>query len=126
MGPEETTCRLRSGWCPEQARHEGVDYQLEDLTAVWVRTNLQDRALAENNQRGINGFGYAGTLCTGRRGARDPLQQLVSRHRAGRGRVPDRLTSMASYPVALHQEELARKGYTILPDVLRHRGRRTA
>jgi Rieske 2Fe-2S family protein len=56
VGPEET--RVVSKWLvPKQAR-EGVDYQLEDLTAVWVRTNLQDRALAENNQRGINGFGY--------------------------------------------------------------------
>jgi glycine betaine catabolism A len=56
IGPEET--RVVSKWLVPKEAREGVDYQLEDLTAVWVRTNLQDRALAENNQRGVNGFGY--------------------------------------------------------------------
>jgi Rieske 2Fe-2S family protein len=37
---------------------EGVDYEVESLIALWTQTNLQDRDLAENNQRGINSPGY--------------------------------------------------------------------
>jgi Rieske 2Fe-2S family protein len=56
IGPQET--RVVSKWLvPRQAR-EGVDYALDELTELWSKTNLQDRDLAENNQRGINGLGY--------------------------------------------------------------------
>jgi Rieske 2Fe-2S family protein len=37
---------------------EGVDYDLGRLTEVWNATNDQDRALAENNQRGVNSIAY--------------------------------------------------------------------
>lgn len=37
---------------------EGVDYDVDRLTYIWNQTNLQDRALAENNQAGVNGAGY--------------------------------------------------------------------
>ena len=37
---------------------EGVDYDVETLTDLWTRTNLQDKELAENNQIGINSPGY--------------------------------------------------------------------
>ena len=37
---------------------EGVDYDLDSLTALWTATNLQDRDLVENNQRGVNSPGY--------------------------------------------------------------------
>ena len=37
---------------------EGIDYDLDHLTQVWVATNRQDRTLAENNQRGIATRGY--------------------------------------------------------------------
>lgn len=56
IGPQET--RVVSKWLVPKEAREGVDYHLEDLTAVWTRTNLQDRDLAENNQRGVNGLGY--------------------------------------------------------------------
>jgi len=56
VGPQET--RVVSKWIVSRDAREGVDYTIEDLTAVWVRTNLQDRELAENNQRGVNGLGY--------------------------------------------------------------------
>ncbi len=55
-GPQET--RVISKWLVPKEAREGVDYRLEDLTAVWTRTNLQDRDLSENNQRGVNGLGY--------------------------------------------------------------------
>jgi Rieske 2Fe-2S family protein len=35
-----------------------VDYTVPELIMTWDKTNLQDRALAENNQRGANGIGY--------------------------------------------------------------------
>jgi glycine betaine catabolism A len=56
VGPQET--RVISKWLVAKEAREGVDYTLDDLTTVWTRTNLQDRDLAENNQRGINGLGY--------------------------------------------------------------------
>jgi Rieske 2Fe-2S family protein len=56
IGPQET--RVVSKWLVPKEAQEGVDFTVEQLTEVWTRTNLQDRELAENNQRGINGFGY--------------------------------------------------------------------
>ena len=32
---------------------EGVDYDLADLTAVWMATNDEDRQVVEENQKGI-------------------------------------------------------------------------
>jgi Rieske 2Fe-2S family protein len=37
---------------------EGVDYDVESLTAVWRATNDQDRALVEKTQRGVLDPGY--------------------------------------------------------------------
>jgi glycine betaine catabolism A len=56
VGPQET--RVVSKWILSKDAREGIDYTVDDLTAVWTRTNLQDRELAENNQRGIKGLGY--------------------------------------------------------------------
>jgi Rieske 2Fe-2S family protein len=54
--PQETivTCK----WFVHEEAVEGVDYTVEGLTKLWTETNLQDRDLAENNQRGVNGKGY--------------------------------------------------------------------
>jgi Rieske 2Fe-2S family protein len=56
IGPEET--RVVSKWLVPKEAREGVDFTVDDLTGVWTSTNLQDRELAENNQRGINSIGY--------------------------------------------------------------------
>jgi Rieske 2Fe-2S family protein len=56
VGPQET--RVESKWVVHKDAVEGVDYTIESLTETWTKTNLQDRALAENNQRGVNGLGY--------------------------------------------------------------------
>jgi Rieske 2Fe-2S family protein len=56
VGPEET--RVISKWLVPKEAREGVDFHIPELTEVWAATNLQDRDLAENNQRGINGIGY--------------------------------------------------------------------
>jgi glycine betaine catabolism A len=37
---------------------EGVDYDVDSLKELWVKTNQQDRELAENNHRGVNSPGY--------------------------------------------------------------------
>ena len=54
--PQETivTCK----WFVHKDAVEGVHYTVEGLTKLWTETNLQDRDLAENNQRGVNGKGY--------------------------------------------------------------------
>ena len=55
--PQET--RVISKWLVHKDAVEGVDYTIESLIEAWTKTNLQDRELAENNQRGVNGLGYA-------------------------------------------------------------------
>ena len=56
VGPQET--RVESKWVVHKDAVEGVDYTIESLTETWTKTNLQDRELAEKNQRGVNGIGY--------------------------------------------------------------------
>jgi Rieske 2Fe-2S family protein len=56
VGPQET--RVVSKWLVHKEAGEGVDYTIDSLTEAWTKTNLQDRELAENNQRGVNGMGY--------------------------------------------------------------------
>ncbi|MCE7026815.1 aromatic ring-hydroxylating oxygenase subunit alpha [Jiella avicenniae] len=61
-GPHETlvTCK----WLVHQDAVEGVDYDVERLTALWNVTNLQDRDLVEMNQRGVHSLGYTpGPYC---------------------------------------------------------------
>jgi Rieske 2Fe-2S family protein len=54
--PRETV--IVSKWLVHKDAVEGVDYSLDDLTALWTRTNLQDRALVENNQLGVDSPGF--------------------------------------------------------------------
>jgi Rieske 2Fe-2S family protein len=56
IGPQTT--EVTTKWLVHKDAVEGVDYSLDDLTAVWKATNDQDRTLAENNQLGINTPGY--------------------------------------------------------------------
>jgi len=56
-GPQETT--VTGKWVVHKDAQEGVDYDLPRLLEVWNATNDQDRALAENNQRGVNSIAYA-------------------------------------------------------------------
>lgn len=55
-GPCETT--VTGTWIVHEDAVEGVDYELARLTEVWNATNDQDRALAENNQRGVESLAY--------------------------------------------------------------------
>ncbi len=56
VGPEETIVYAK--WLVHKDAVEGVDYQLDHLLQVWNETNLQDRDLVENNQRGVNSLGF--------------------------------------------------------------------
>ena len=58
--------RCKADYTLPQAFYTDADVFAFDMAEVftnstdtWTRTNLQDRSLAENNQRGVNGFGYA-------------------------------------------------------------------
>ena len=53
-GETAVTCK----WLVHEDAVEGVDYDIERLTQLWNITNLQDRALVENNQRGVWSPGY--------------------------------------------------------------------
>ncbi len=55
-GPEETVVTAK--WLVSADAVEGEDYTVAGLTELWDRTNLQDRELAENNQRGVNSQGF--------------------------------------------------------------------
>ncbi|WP_088343062.1 MULTISPECIES: aromatic ring-hydroxylating dioxygenase subunit alpha [Rhodomicrobium] len=56
VGPEET--HVVAKWLVHEDAVEGVDYDVPSLINTWDMTNRQDRDLAENNQRGVNGLGY--------------------------------------------------------------------
>lgn len=49
---------VRTKWLVREDAEEGVDYDLDNLTHVWVQTNDQDRQLAEINHLGIASDGY--------------------------------------------------------------------
>jgi glycine betaine catabolism A len=56
VGPNET--HVTSKWYVHKDAVEGVDYHIDTLTDLWTVTNLEDKALAENNQVGVNSLGY--------------------------------------------------------------------
>jgi Rieske 2Fe-2S family protein len=56
VAPQET--HVVAKWLVHKDAVEGVDYEVGPLAELLTRTNLQDRELAENNQRGIASPGY--------------------------------------------------------------------
>ncbi|MBM1814926.1 aromatic ring-hydroxylating oxygenase subunit alpha [Pseudosulfitobacter pseudonitzschiae] len=49
-----TTTRVTTKWLVHKDAVEGVDYDIQRLTEVWIATNDEDRQVVEDNQRGIN------------------------------------------------------------------------
>ncbi len=49
-----TETEVTTKWLVHKDAVEGVDYDLKNLTQVWVATNDEDRAVVEENQRGVN------------------------------------------------------------------------
>ena len=56
LSPQATLVTTK--WLVHKDAVEGVDYDVERLSKVWLATNEQDRALAEHNQLGINSKAY--------------------------------------------------------------------
>jgi glycine betaine catabolism A len=59
MPVSATETHVVSKWYVHKDAVEGESYDVQALKALWLKTNLQDRELAENNQRGVNSPGYA-------------------------------------------------------------------
>ena len=51
ISPTET--EVTTKWLVHKDAVEGVDYDLQKLTEVWLATNDEDRRVVEENQRGI-------------------------------------------------------------------------
>jgi Rieske 2Fe-2S family protein len=45
-------------WIVKKDAQEGVDYDIDRLTKVWLATNDQDRTLVEGAQVGVNSPAY--------------------------------------------------------------------
>jgi len=73
LGPDKTL--LRTSWLVHEDAVEGVDYDSENLAAVWRATNRQDGFLAALNHRGIRTNGY-------RQGPYAPEEKLVETFKA--------------------------------------------
>lgn len=56
LGPKET--QVTTKWLVHKDAVEGVDYDLERLTEVWMATNNQDLSLVERNQIGVSSPAY--------------------------------------------------------------------
>jgi Rieske 2Fe-2S family protein len=52
LGPTRT--QLTTKWLVHREAVEGVDYDREELTRVWLSTNEQDRRIVHENQIGMN------------------------------------------------------------------------
>ncbi|WP_131196429.1 aromatic ring-hydroxylating oxygenase subunit alpha [Lichenihabitans psoromatis] len=55
---DATHTAVTTKWLVHKDAQEGVDYHLDELTAVWNATNDQDRRVVEDNQFGINSPAY--------------------------------------------------------------------
>jgi Rieske 2Fe-2S family protein len=56
LGAQKT--QVITKWLVHKDAVEGVDYDVEQMRRVWDATNVQDRTLAENSQKGINSMAY--------------------------------------------------------------------
>ncbi len=56
LGPTRT--QLTTKWLVHARRSRGVDYDLVDLTRVWLATNEQDRRIVQENQIGVSAPSY--------------------------------------------------------------------
>ncbi|WP_138465978.1 aromatic ring-hydroxylating dioxygenase subunit alpha [Poseidonocella sp. HB161398] len=53
-----TESQVTTWWLVNKDAVEGTDYDLENLTKVWINTNDEDRRVVEENQQGINTPAY--------------------------------------------------------------------
>jgi Rieske 2Fe-2S family protein len=56
LGPQRT--QLTTKWLVRSEAVEGVDYDVADLTRVWLATNEQDQRIVRESQLGMNAPSY--------------------------------------------------------------------
>ena len=56
LGPDKTA--VKTTWLVHEDAVEGIDYDIERLTEVWIATNAQDAELAAVNHVGIRSMAY--------------------------------------------------------------------
>ena len=56
LGPQRT--QLTTKWLVNRDAVEGVDYDLKELTRVWLATNDQDSRIVAENQIGVSSPTY--------------------------------------------------------------------
>lgn len=56
LGPDRTLLRMK--WLVHKDAVEGVDYDFDKLTSVWIATNEQDGALVERSHAGVSDPAY--------------------------------------------------------------------
>jgi Rieske 2Fe-2S family protein len=56
IGPTQT--QLTTKWLVHRDAVEGVDYDLRELTGVWLATNAADNRNCQENQIGVNSPAY--------------------------------------------------------------------
>ena len=56
LGPTQT--QLTTKWLVHQDAVEGVDYDLKELTEVWIATNAADKRICQENQIGVASPAY--------------------------------------------------------------------
>ncbi len=56
LGPGKTL--VRTTWLVDAKAQEGVDYDLDHLTTVWIKTNEQDAQFCERGQLGVSSPAY--------------------------------------------------------------------
>lgn len=88
LGPTRT--ELTTKWLVHRDALEGVDYDVEELTRVWLATNGQDQRIVRENQIGMNCPSYEpGPLSSV---AEDGVRQFIDWYR---GRLEQRLSPQA-------------------------------
>jgi len=56
IAPDRTLVRTK--WLVHKDAEEGIDYDVENLTAVWRATNAQDADLVARAQQGVQSAGF--------------------------------------------------------------------
>ena len=83
IGPTQT--QVTTKWLVHADAVEGVDYDLDELTNVWIATNDQDRRIVEENQLGVVVAGLRTRPLQRRaRRRRDPIRRVVCRGHGAR------------------------------------------
>ncbi len=102
MPLDTTRTQVTTKWLVHKDAVEGVDYDLKNLTEVWIATNDQDRILVEQNQLGINSPAYRPGPYSQQH--EDGVIQFIDWYCAATEQALQASASIA--PVALQQENL--------------------